>query len=84
MTVETIDTKNAQFMSWDVGGRDLIRPLWRHYYSGTTALIWIVDASDGERIAESAEEVERSLLPVSAYGSRSWEDCSGRMSFFRL
>lgn len=24
-----------QFNVWDVGGQDKIRPLWRHYYTGT-------------------------------------------------
>ncbi len=33
--VETVTYKNVKFNVWDVGGQDKIRPLWRHYYSGT-------------------------------------------------
>lgn len=34
--VESVTYKNVKFNVWDVGGQDKIRPLWRHYYSGTT------------------------------------------------
>lgn len=36
--VETVTYKNVKFNVWDVGGQDKIRPLWRHYFSGTFAL----------------------------------------------
>ena len=54
--VETIQYKNIRFTMWDVGGQTKIRPLWRHYYVGTNALIWVVDATDTERLTESKEE----------------------------
>ncbi len=34
--VETVTYKNVKFNVWDVGGQDKIRPLWRHYYSGSS------------------------------------------------
>ena len=34
--VETVTYKNTKFNVWDVGGQDKIRPLWRHYFSGTS------------------------------------------------
>lgn len=33
--VETVEYRNIAFTVWDVGGRDKIRPLWRHYYQNT-------------------------------------------------
>ena len=33
--VETIKYKNILLNLWDVGGQDKIRPLWRHYYTGS-------------------------------------------------
>lgn len=33
--VETVTYRNVKFNVWDVGGQDKIRPLWRHYYTGT-------------------------------------------------
>merc|ERR1712141_491928 len=55
--VETVEYKNIKFTMWDVGGQDKIRPLWRHYYIGTDALIWAVDSTDRTRMAESKEEM---------------------------
>jgi len=59
--VETIQYKKVNFTVWDVGGQTKIRPLWRHYYNGTDGLIWVVDASDTERIEESKEEMHAVL-----------------------
>jgi hypothetical protein len=42
----------------DVGGCDKIRPLLRHYFSGVDAVVWIVDSSDGKRLAESVDELQ--------------------------
>ena len=44
--VETVTYKNIKFNVWDVGGQDKIRPLWRHYYTGTQGLIFVVDSND--------------------------------------
>ena len=43
----------------DVGGQDKIRPLWRHYYTGSEGLIFVVDSSDRERIDEARQELHR-------------------------
>ena len=43
----------------DVGGQDKIRPLWRHYYSGTQGLIFVVDCADRDRIDEARQELHR-------------------------
>ena len=43
----------------DVGGQDKIRPLWRHYYAGTQALIFVVDSNDRDRIDEARQELMR-------------------------
>jgi len=55
--VETVKYKNVQFNVWDVGGQDKIRPLWRHYYAGTQALIFVVDSDDRMRIPEAKDEL---------------------------
>eukprot|EP00978_Attheya_sp_CCMP212_P005749 scaffold12860_cov54-Attheya_sp.AAC.10 len=51
--VETIQYKNITMTVWDIGGQDKIRPLWRHYFQGTQALIYVVDSNDTERIEEA-------------------------------
>jgi ADP-ribosylation factor protein 6 len=57
--VETVTYKNTKFNVWDVGGQDKIRPLWRHYFSGTQGLVFVVDSSDKDRIDEARTELQR-------------------------
>ncbi|KAK4216914.1 ADP-ribosylation factor family-domain-containing protein [Rhypophila decipiens] len=57
--VETVNVRNVKFNVWDVGGQDKIRPLWRHYYSGTQGLIFVVDSSDKARMDEARIELHR-------------------------
>lgn len=57
--VETVTYKNLHLTAWDVGGRDKIRPLWRHYYANTSALVFVVDSNDRERITEACDELHR-------------------------
>merc|ERR1712039_17410 len=59
--VETVEFKNINFTVWDVGGQDKIRKLWRHYYTGTQGLIFVVDSNDRDRIEESREELMKML-----------------------
>ncbi|KAJ9294036.1 hypothetical protein DTO271G3_7164 [Paecilomyces variotii] len=57
--VESVTYKNVKFNVWDVGGQDKIRPLWRHYYSGTQGLIFVVDSSDTARMEEARSELHK-------------------------
>lgn len=60
--METVTYKNVKFNVWDVGGQDKIRPLWRHYYTGTQGLVFVVDSQDKERIDEAQQELHRILI----------------------
>jgi small GTP-binding protein len=55
--VETVSYKNVSFTMWDVGGQDRIRKLWRYYYQGCNAIIFVVDSADRERIDEARDEL---------------------------
>ena len=46
-----MEYKNINFTIWDVGGRDKVRCLWRHYFRGTKGLIFVVDSKNLERIS---------------------------------
>lgn len=41
----------------DIGGQSKLRPLWRHYFINTDALVFVVDSSDLERIEEARDEM---------------------------
>ncbi|KAL7749063.1 ADP-ribosylation factor, Arf Arf6 [Sorochytrium milnesiophthora] len=57
--VESVTYKNVKFNVWDVGGQDKIRPLWRHYYTGTQGLIFVIDSADQERLDEASSELHK-------------------------
>jgi small GTP-binding protein len=59
--VETVTHKNLSFTMWDIGGQDKIRKLWNYYFQGTTALIYVVDSNDRERMEEAADELWKIL-----------------------
>jgi ADP-ribosylation factor protein 6 len=57
--VESVTYKNVKFNVWDVGGQDKIRPLWRHYYTGTQGLVFVVDSADVDRMDEARQELHK-------------------------
>ncbi|CAF1386455.1 unnamed protein product [Rotaria magnacalcarata] len=57
--VETVVLGHVKFNVWDVGGQDKIRPLWRHYFTGSQGLIFVVDSCDRERMEEASRELEK-------------------------
>ena len=42
----------------DCGGGTRVRDLWRSYYDYCSAIIWVVDSSDHDKIEENRKEIE--------------------------
>ena len=59
--METLQYKNVEFQCWDIGGQDKLRTLWRHYYDGSHAVIFVVDSADRDRIEEARETLHTML-----------------------
>ncbi len=66
--VENLEYKNVKFVVWDIGGQKKLRMLWRHYYTNTQGLIFVIDSSDNTtdednklRIEIAKEELHRML-----------------------
>ena len=55
--VETVEYKRIKFTIYDVGGQRMLRKIWRECYSGTNAVIFVVDSNDVERISEARDEL---------------------------
>ncbi|KAF2347772.1 Small GTP-binding protein domain [Trinorchestia longiramus] len=60
--VETLHYKNFKFTIWDVGGQPKLRPLWRHYYYNTQAVVFVVDSSNPDRLEEAAAELTKLMM----------------------
>lgn len=57
--VETVEPmKGVTFTVWDVGGQTKIRALWKHYFTNTDGLLFVVDSADPERFEESRSELD--------------------------
>ena len=56
---EKIEHKNFKLSVWDVAGQDALRPLWKHYYQNTKAIIFVVDSSDEKRLGLAKEELHK-------------------------
>lgn len=49
----------VEFTAWDVGGRDKIRSLWRHYYQYGNCAVFVVDSNDTDRIEEAKDQLHQ-------------------------
>jgi len=54
---ETVQYKNLKFQAWDLGGQDKIRSYWRCYFENTSAIIYVIDSSDTNRLSLSRTEL---------------------------
>eukprot|EP01130_Rhizamoeba_saxonica_P018903 TRINITY_DN9635_c0_g1_i1.p1 TRINITY_DN9635_c0_g1~~TRINITY_DN9635_c0_g1_i1.p1 ORF type:complete len:517 (-),score=131.51 TRINITY_DN9635_c0_g1_i1:42-1592(-) len=59
--VESIEYKKVNYTFWDVGGQEKIRTLWRHYYQGTHAVVYVVDSNDPTRFGETKDMLHQLL-----------------------
>jgi len=51
--------KGTQFLVWDVGGQEKLRPLWKSYTRCTDAIVFVLDSVDVERMEEARMELIR-------------------------
>ncbi|KAJ8682764.1 hypothetical protein QAD02_018556 [Eretmocerus hayati] len=51
--------KGVNFLVWDVGGQEKLRPLWKSYTRCTDGIIFVVDSCDTERLEEAKMELTR-------------------------
>ncbi|CAL6107365.1 ADP-ribosylation_factor [Hexamita inflata] len=59
--IEKVEYKNIRFTMWDVGGQDVVRPLWVQFYQNTVAIIFVVDSTtkDPLRIQDTRDELQK-------------------------
>ena len=53
--------KGVDFIFWDLGGGDKIRPLLKHYYLNTRAVVYVVDSTDRETFPKVRQELREMM-----------------------
>jgi len=53
--------KGINFLVWDVGGQEKLRPLWKSYTRCTDGIVFVLDSVDAERMEEAKMELIRTV-----------------------
>lgn len=55
---EELKIGSRLFRTWDVGGHESARRIWKDYYTGVDAVFFLVDAADRTRLEEARIELK--------------------------
>ncbi|KAF2827861.1 ADP-ribosylation factor [Ophiobolus disseminans] len=82
--IKTIEYDGYKLNIWDVGGQKTLRTYWKNYFEKTDTLIWVVDATDRERIDDCRHELagllqEERLSGASLLVFKNKSDVPGAM-----
>ncbi|XP_068173476.1 ADP-ribosylation factor-like protein 14 [Antennarius striatus] len=68
--VEPLETDRSSpgLTVWDIGGQKKMRPHWKHHYTDTAGLVFVVDSWDQKRLDEARKELHRVMRYESLKG----------------
>ena len=56
-----MEYRNIRLAIWDMGGKDEVRGMWRHYCRNSQGIIFVVDSEDRRRMEEAKDELGKML-----------------------
>ncbi len=57
VNTEDINVKNVSIKVFDLAGQEKMRNVWKYYYSSVEGIIFVIDASNVDRIHEARDEL---------------------------
>jgi ADP-ribosylation factor related protein 1 len=61
LNIARFSVRNVPLVFWDLGGQAQLRSIWEKYYAESHAVLYMIDAADGDRVAESKRVLDRTL-----------------------
>lgn len=78
VNIKTIIQEGFSINVWDIGGQKDLRQYWSSYYDDADAILFVVDASDEERITECNEQLKELMneeklkkIPLLVFANKS-------------
>ena len=69
LNIARFEVQNTPLVLWDLGGQAQLRSIWEKYFAESHALVYVVDASDVDRIAEAKIVMDKALGNRDLHGA---------------
>ncbi len=74
---EELKMGNIRFNTFDLGGHETARKIWKDYFPAVDGIIFLIDSADSKRFPEAKEELENVLntpelenIPIAILGNK--------------